>query len=422
MSLFGKFKRSGPVNGSYLALDIGTEVVKALVFEVDEETGEGVVIGSGRAAQPLGAMHAGAVGDIAAVVQVCERAIFEASERAGVRPTQVVLGMAGELVKGMTTTVSYERLKPEQKIDAAELKNIVHKVQWRALERVKQQLVRETGQQGIDVRLITGSVVDVRIDGYRVTQPVGFQGKDVALSIFNAYAPLVHIGALESIAEQLDLDLLSVTAEPYAVATSVGVGEQLEFSAIFIDVGGGTTDVAVVRGGVIEGTKMFGIGGRAFTRRVSQALDLPFEEAEETKIKYSENMLPSSSAERVRREVDGDLSVWREGVALALEEFSKTEPLPSRVLLCGGGSKLPGMKEVLMDPDFVERLPFSRPPNIHFMSPQDVVLMSDSTGLLVGQEDVTPLGLASQAIREVLLPSDEFSSVVRRAVRLLQTA
>ena len=196
----------------------------------------------------------------------------------------------------------------------------------------------------------------------------------------------------------------------------------MEFSAIFIDIGGGTTDVAVVRSGGIEGTKMFGIGGRAFTRRISQALDLPFPEAEEKKIKYADNMLSADLANRVRQEVEGDLSVWREGVALALEEFSSSESLPSRVLLCGGGSKLPGIKEALIDPKFVNKLPFSRPPNVHFMSPRDVVLCSDGTGMLSSQEDVTPLALAAHAIRDALQEDDEFASVVRRTVRLLQTA
>lgn len=425
MAIFSRIFRSNASAKhppALLALDIGTEVVKALVFERSENGETGEVIGVGRAQQPLGAMHAGAVGDIAEVVRVCERAIFEASERAGVRPERAVLGIAGELVKGATTTIHYERLKPEQKIDATELKNIVQKVQWRALERVKRQLARETGQPGLDVRLITASVVDVRIDGYRVTQPVGFQGKDVALSLFNAYAPLVHLGALQSIAEQLGLELLAVTAEPYAVATSVGVGEHKEFSAIFIDIGGGTTDVAVVRGGGIEGTKMFGVGGRAFTRRLAQAFGLPFEEAEDMKLRYAKTLLPSTSAQRVRDEMEGDLSVWREGIALALEEFSASEPLPSRILLCGGGSKLPGMKEVLVDPAFVRKLPFARPPNVHFMRPADVVLLSDRTGLLIGQEDVTPLALASHALREEHGGEDEFSGVVRRAVRLLQSA
>ena len=81
------------------ALDIGTEFAKALVFEIDE-TGHGTVRGVGRKRQGLAHMQSGTVADIAAVVDNCAVALQEAEEMAGFRPTQVVIGIAGELVKG----------------------------------------------------------------------------------------------------------------------------------------------------------------------------------------------------------------------------------------------------------------------------------------------------------------------------------
>ncbi len=76
--------------------------------------------------------------------------------------------------------------------------------------------------------------MDVRIDGYQVTNPIGFQGRDVSVSIFNAYAPMIHLGALQAIADELKIDLLSIAAEPYAVARSVDYDDALDFSAIYI--------------------------------------------------------------------------------------------------------------------------------------------------------------------------------------------
>ena len=104
------------------------------------------------------------------------------------------------------------------------------------------------------------------IDGYALSNPVGFQGRHVKIGIFNAFAPLVHLGALQSVASQLDLELLEVVAEPYAVARVLGAELVRQAGALFVDVGGGTTDVALVRQGGIEGTRMFALGGRAFTK------------------------------------------------------------------------------------------------------------------------------------------------------------
>src|SRR4026208_2150936 len=102
------------------ALDVGTEFAKALVFEVDPDR-KGVVRGVGRRRQGLAHMQSGTVTDIAAVVDNCQVALQEAEEMAGVRATQVVIGIAGELVKGFTSSRNLERRKPNQAITDSEL-------------------------------------------------------------------------------------------------------------------------------------------------------------------------------------------------------------------------------------------------------------------------------------------------------------
>src|SRR5438552_18574812 len=97
------------------ALDVGTEFAKALVFEIDAH-GHGTVKGVGRQRQGLSHMQSGTVADIAAVVDNCSVALQEAEEMAGFRPSAVVIGIAGELVKGVTTTKVEERKRPDQQI------------------------------------------------------------------------------------------------------------------------------------------------------------------------------------------------------------------------------------------------------------------------------------------------------------------
>jgi len=84
MGIFSKiWRRRGA--GHALALDIGTEVVKALIFQIDEESEKGIVTGVGRARQRLGDMQSGAVSDISGVIRSCEEAIGRAEEMANVR-------------------------------------------------------------------------------------------------------------------------------------------------------------------------------------------------------------------------------------------------------------------------------------------------------------------------------------------------
>jgi cell division protein FtsA len=390
-------------SGQYLvSLDIGTEYAKALIGQVKDHTDKAgktyqvvEVLGVGRQRQRLTDMAGGAVTDIAGVVENCDAALQRAEEMAQVVAKDAVLGIAGELVKGGTTSVSYRRTKPEVKIDQAELMEIIERIQKQAFNDVKKQLSWETGKTELEVKLVNAAIVDVHIDGYRVTNPVGFQGRDVTIQVFNAFAPMVHLGALQTVAADLDLNLINIAAEPFAVAKSVGADDSTEFSAVFIDIGGGTSDIAVVNNGGIEGTQMFAIGGRSFTKRLSSSLGLNFDRAEDIKLDHSAGKLNKKQEAAVTEALSSDVETWLSGVELALGEFENLEHLPSRILLCGGGSALPEIKQALTHTDWYKSLPFTRKPSIDFVMPKQVSRVVDMTGQLNSPQDITPMGLAN---------------------------
>ena len=399
------------------ALDVGTEFAKALVFEIDA-SGRGTIRGVGRKRQGLAHMQSGTVTDIHAVVDNCSVALQEAEEMAGFRPTQCVIGIAGELVKGFTTSRAAERKHPDAPITDQELQRLIDGVQREAMRQAERAITWETGMPQVDVRLVHAAVTGAQIDGYPVNNPVGFKGRHVRISIFNAFAPLVHLGALQSVAEALDLELLQIVAEPYAVARVLGSEQVQQSGALFVDIGGGTTDVALVRHGGIEGTRMFALGGRAFTKSIADRLDMPFPLAEELKLDYSRGVADARRDE-VARIVADDVAIWAAGVELVMEELAGGDQLPGRLYMCGGGSHLPEIGASLQSEEFWKRLPFGRPPAVLAMSPDQVDRIEDATQLLVGQEDVTPLGLAYQAI-ELQTTEDPLDAALRRVLRALK--
>ncbi|MEK7171518.1 MAG: cell division FtsA domain-containing protein, partial [Patescibacteria group bacterium] len=401
----------------FLALDIGTEFVKALVCEAEGNVA--LVRGVGKTHQSLGDMQSGAVMDIGGVIENCGKAIEEATNQAGGYPTQVIVGIAGELVKGITSRNTYVRKEPHIKIDLGELKNIIHKVQWKSFEETRSQLAYETGSNEIDIKLVNAAIVDVRIDGYRVTNPIGFQGKEVQISIFNAFAPLVHYGALQTIAAELNLDLLTITAEPYAVARCLEGKDEEPLNAIFIDIGGGTTDVAIVRNGTLEGTKMFTLGGRAFTKRIASNLNISFQEAEDVKVAYSFGKLEKQSEKIVREAMESDAEVWLAGIGFTLAEFYNIDSLPSKIWLCGGGCHLPEIKEVLGTKAWLRELNFPKPPSISILNPKQINNVRDSTKLLTNPEDVTPMAIANVGLA---LVNEEhlMGKILKKVIRLMQ--
>lgn len=416
MGFFRRNKTQRGVDGTFIALDIGTHEIKALL--VVSEGNRGRVVGVGKKIQKLGDMQSGTVTDIASVIANATDAIKDAERMSGIRASQIVIGIGGELVKGGTTTSSYIRRDPSSKIDLAELKNIVHKIQWKAFDQVRGQLSYETGYNEIDVKLVNAAVVDVRIDGYKVTNPIGFQGKEVSISIFNAFAPLVHYGALQTIAAEIDKDLIAITAEPFALSRAFDNGDG-KFGAIFIDIGGGTTDIAVVRDGVLEGTKMFTLGGRTFTKRLAQSLNISFNEAEEIKLTYAEDELEKQSHRIVREAMKSDCDVWLSGVALTLSEFEHIDVFPSKILLSGGAAKLPEIREALESREWMTSLPFAKKPQISYVNTKYITDLVDETKKLSALEDVCPMALAHIGL-EFMKDEQIISKVLKKVVRLMQ--
>ena len=404
-----------------VALDIGTEFVKALIGQVGKDQTE--IIGVGRAHQSLSDMQAGAISDIAGVVENCDKALAEAEAQAGVSARTTVIGIAGELVKGTTITVRCKRKVPDNPIDLAEIERIIRLVQQRAQEKAKQQLMWELGGKEVEVRLVNSALVSIDIDGYAVTNPVGFQGRDVMIQLFAAFAPMIHIGALEHTAQQLDLDLLAVAAEPFAVARSViGDDPNASMSAILMDVGGGTTDIAVINDGGMQGTKMFGIGGRAFSRSIERDLGVDFTEAEEMKLGLATNKTLRSKVPAVEAALSKTLDVWLSGVELALSEFTKLDHLPHRVLLCGGGSSLDMLVDKLEQSAWYRQLPFTKQPNIQHIRPNQVVGIIDKTGAVTDHTFITAMGLLRVGLDTLQQSNNtDTNSIRERLDRILRT-
>jgi cell division protein FtsA len=389
-----KAKPADKTQAQYVvALDVGTEYIKALVGHIKpDKTIE--IIGVGRSHQQVGDMQAGAIADIASVVENCDEALNQAEQQAGVSVRTAVIGIAGELVKGTTTTIKVSRKQSTKALDVAEMEKIIKLVQERAEAKAKQQLTWELGGKEVEVRLVNSALVSIEIDGYTVTNPIGFQGKDVIVQLYTAFAPLVHIGALERTAQELDLDLLAVAAEPFAVSRAViGDNANPALSAILMDVGGGTTDIAVINDGGVQGTKMFGIGGRAYTRAIERDLNIQFDQAEQLKLNLESNKIPSQKRPIIETALHKTLKVWVSGIELALGEFPQLDHLPHRLFLCGGGASLDMLVDELSETDWYKSLPFTRKPMVRHIRPDQVAGIVDKTGDVSDHTFITAMGL-----------------------------
>jgi cell division protein FtsA len=165
------------------------------------------------------------------------------------------------------------------------------------------------------------------------------------------------------------------------------------FTAILCDVGGGSTDIAVINDGGVEGTRMFGVAGRSFTKTIANELGIGYDAAEKLKINLDDEKIKPEIRAEIGDAVDKTLDVWISGVQLALGEFDAVDHLPNQLLLCGGGSSLEALVDRLKDSDWYKELPFTRRPRVQYIHPEDVIGVTDSTGDIRDHTMITAMGL-----------------------------
>lgn len=395
--LKSKPKEADMEGETLLALDVGTSFVKACVFKVEKN--KVIILGYGRAAQQSDAMKGAMIINLQNVIENCDLAIGEAvRELADNLPKKAIIGIAGELVKGVTIMAKYDREDPDKKIEEKEIEGVVENVRKRAFNDVKSEIAEDTGLLEEQIEELSSIVNDTFIDGFRVTNPLGFQGKSINFRVFATFAPSIHVNSLKTIAQSLGFEILAIVVEPYAITKAYEGAARDDFDAVFIDIGGGTTDIAVVYKGGIMGTKMMAFGGKVFTKRLMINMDLSFKDAEKLKLDYSERELSEKRCEEIKKIFEEDAMVWVDGVELALKEFEDVKTYPSRFLLCGGGALLPEIKNSLVQHPWLQVLRFRKFPEVDFIHPSDLKGIVDEQKLLKDVSDVAPASLAYMAL------------------------
>lgn len=420
-------------------LDLGSSCIKAAVCEL--RPGQAAILGVGR--EPLGERAPlTARGEYAMAPELlsslCDVALRRAEDMttalSGQKtvPDNLIIGVPGDVLCSFSTTVQAKRARPEARITEEELTSLLQR-SHRLSARQLLDHPRAAEQYGRGGWALTNAMVtEVMVDDVRVVDPLRFQGRTVQVTVANVFAPDAYQQLLAALAAELDLQLMRLVAEPFALACSIPTGE-----SIFLDVGGDRTDVAVVRGGAVTAISSLSMGSRTLTRQIASRLGIPFERAEEAKLKRGlpevrEETAPERTATQpalpplsdvvpareaapkppVRPAVRPQAAVpaeavaeiarefaaaWLDGLEIVLASVADHEPLPTRIVLAGGGSQLPELAAGLVSPAWLKRLPFAGIPNVGFLPPREVRGAVDRTQRLLGPQDAPMLALARLA-------------------------
>jgi cell division protein FtsA len=411
--------------GDYvLALDIEAEFVMAAIFSIEEgekNRPKAVVRGLGGS---MLAPSEGKEGFASGLIEACRLAKKEAENMAGVEVARAIVGVGGQSLKCSTAIVSYDRKDVSETVDSAEIKNVVQKSQWRAFDDLRRREAEELGLSETEVKLVDGLITNVKVDGYRVSDPIGFEGAEIALTILNIYTTSFYLDLWRRLKKILGVEIISSVPLSFAIESALAesvfkTANLSEVSGIFIDCGSGATDIAISHQEIFEGPKTMCFGGRTFTKRLASMLQLKEEDAERLKRKYSENQVSSLVKRKITEILTPSLKMWLNGIQATLKSFSFLDSLPPLILIGGGGGIPPLLKRALESEAWRKDLNFLPGVRAKILKLGDIPEVEDETGLLDAHSDVNLAALINFGLK-VRNEKSNLNLILARVIRLMQ--
>ncbi|MFO0752312.1 MAG: cell division protein FtsA [Thermodesulfovibrionales bacterium] len=278
-------RRRGNSSAIVAGLDVGTTKICAIVGEV---TGEGIDI-LAVSSSPSNGLKKGVVIDIEATAHSIRRAVADVSEETGIDITEVYVGIAGSHIKSFSSSGAV----------GIKGKEVTQEDVERAIDSASAVYIP------LDREILHVLPTEFILDGLEgIKDPVGMTGVRLEVKVYIVTGAVTSVQNLLKCCERAGLDVIDIVLQPLASSHAVLTPYEREMGIVLVDIGGGTTDIALHKDEWLRHTAVLGIGGNHFTNDVSIGLKLPFPEAERVKKKYGSVLLPGAAEEGGQTEVD----------------------------------------------------------------------------------------------------------------------
>ncbi|HJN79221.1 MAG TPA: cell division protein FtsA [Flavobacteriaceae bacterium] len=337
-----------------VGLDIGTTKIVAMVG-ARNEFNKLEILGIGKS-QSLG-VHRGVVNNITQTIESIKYAIEEAKTESGENDIkEVVVGIAGQHIRSLQHSDYITRENPDKVIDNNDIDELINQVY---------KLVMLPGEEIIHVL-----PQDFKVDGQsEIKEPIGMYGSRLEANFHIVVGQVSSIRNIGRCIKSSGLEMGDITLEPLASADAVLSDEEKEAGIALIDIGGGTTDVAIFKDGIIRHTAVIPFGGNVITEDIKEGCSIMGNQAEQLKVKFG-SAWPGENKETEIVAIPGLLG--RDPKEISLKTLSKIinarvveiieqvyleiknygndeakKKLIGGIVLTGGGSQLKHLKQLV---------------------------------------------------------------------------
>jgi cell division protein FtsA len=377
------------------SLDIGTRTIIGIVGEYTEDERFKVLAYSIREHKKRN-MYDGQIHDIDGVVKLVKEIVLELEEKTGERLKVVSIAAAGRALKT-------HKIRIEKHIDG--LKEItkfdVEALELEAIQRAQGEINEVEINKHFKYYSIGYTVSDYYLDEDRIEKLEGHKGERIGVELLATFLPQIVIESLYSVISRVGLEVGSITLEPIA-AINVAIKKELRLlNLALIDIGAGTSDIAITKDGQIVSYAMTSTAGDEITERLAKAYLLDFNSSEKLKVNLSKKeehefvdvvgiQYKLTTTEIVNTIIDIIEKIAAEVSERILEFNGKS---PNAVFLIGGSSQMPMLKESIAEK---LGLPKER------VAIRDASIIENIEGLeeVNGPDMITPIGIAIEGAQD----------------------
>ena len=253
-----------------VGLDIGTTKIVAMLGTKNEYD-KLEIVGIGKSKSQ--GVHRGVVNNITQTIQSIQAAAQEAEGVSGKKIESVVVGIAGQHIRSLQHSDYITRTNPDAVIDEADI------------ERLKNQVFKLVMLPGEEIIHVLPQ--EYKVDGQaEIKEPIGMYGGRLEANFHVVVGQVSSIRNIMRCVKSAGLDFGGITLEPLASADAVLSQEEKEAGVALIDIGGGTTDLAIFKDGIIRHTAVIPFGGNVITEDIKEGCSIIEKQAELLKIKF----------------------------------------------------------------------------------------------------------------------------------------
>ena len=336
-----------------VGLDIGTTKIAVLVGQLDSYR-KLEILGYGTA--PSLGVQRGVVVNITQTIESIKQAIEAAKLDCGFDITGVVVGIAGQHIRSLQHSDYITRVDSEEVIDELDLERLTENVH---------KLAMMPGEEIIHV-----IPQEYKVDGQGdIKEPCGMYGARLEATFHIVVGQVTSIRNIARCVKSSDLELKALNLEPLASAKAVLSQEEKEAGVVLVDIGGGTTDIAIFKDGIIRHTAVIPYGGNIITNDIKEGCSIIEKQAEQLKVKFGsawpgenkENEIVSIPGLRGREPKEISLKTLSRiihartteiinAVFTEVKNYGYDQPsrkLIAGVVITGGGSQLKHVKQLV---------------------------------------------------------------------------